>query len=97
MKTWLKGGLIGLGIIVAIFVINVLIGGSHPFSGEGSMFLFLLASFPFVKIFSLLDNQYPNNLPLSLAIYIIVTFIAYFLSGALIGLIVGKIKSTSQE
>lgn len=93
MRTWLKGGLIGLGIIVSIFLIDILLGLPSPFSGEGSMFIFFLSSLPFLVVFDFFDKN-PYSWLFAFTIYTTVTFLAYFLVGAIIGWIVGKIKSS---
>ncbi len=77
MKTWLKGGLIGVGIYVLMFVIALLFCssgiGSTKASGLFCVFLLFAASRnPFL---------------------IIRMVVIYFFIGALIGWIIGKIKS----
>lgn len=98
LAAWLKGGFIGLGIIILIFIVSVLLGLPDPFKGEYSMFLFLMASLPFVRVFGFFENLFhnltwPYDWIFPFVIYILVTFLAYFLIGAFIGFIIGKIKS----
>jgi len=102
MKTWLKGGLLGLIIYFLIFLFDLVIGfdGMHDF-------LEIIPSLPLGIILGIykfnlcffISNiqtspficQIPNFYFYSI-IYII-NFLAYFIIGAIIGWIIGKIKS----
>ena len=92
---WLKGGIIGLLLILLIFIANLLLGLPHPLQGEGSMFLFLYASLPFVKVFFIFDRL-PYSYAFAFTLYVLSTFLGYFIVGAAIGFIVGKIKSKNK-
>ena len=97
LPAWLKGGIIGFGIIFGIFIINLLLdafvyGRLPPFHGEWSMFYFVIASFPLIGIARMLDN--PPLTGISAAwVYALIVFVVYFVIGSLIGGIVGKIRS----
>ncbi len=95
LPAWLKGGIIGFGIIFSIFIINMgldaVVRGRAPFYGEFSMVFFYMASLPFDNIAIMLDN--PPLTGISAAwVYSLIVFAIYFVVGAGIGWIVGKIR-----
>lgn len=96
LPAWLKGGIIGLGIILSVFVINLLLDAFvysrwPPFTKEWGMFYFFIASLPLMGLARILDNPPLTGLT-SAWVYSLIVFIFYFLIGAVIGWIVGKIK-----
>ena len=100
-KYWLKGGVIGLSVIVFIFSTNLfvdlIIAKRGIFGGEFSMLLFLLAFPPSIAIMRYLDNI-PNISGINITLIVIfLEFVSYFILGSIIGLIVGKIKGNREE
>jgi hypothetical protein len=103
MKTWLKGGLIGLGIGILIILHSYTFGcnpiplGSNTNSCTGSIetiiaFLEVILMLPamiFISWFQFIET----NIILSF----IISSIYFFLLGALIGLIVKKIKKINKH
>lgn len=98
MKTWLKGGLIGVGVSLVLIIyyliwINFI---CPPFSGEcgiGAIFWYL-AYFPISYIISYILLPIANIIPqrIGLVFLFIAGTVEYFLIGSLIGLIIQKIK-----
>lgn len=82
MKTWLKGGIILLGLDLILMAISYLT--SSP--GKGRSVALSIAQFPFTSLFG-----YPNTL-----IVIIGGLITYFILGSLIGFIISKFKKTKR-
>ena len=96
MKTWLKGGLIAVGIIAILFIFYysipnkagmVRVGGENIFS----IFFYILVGifYPLRLLYSL--GILKNNLIIYIALLALFGF--YFFLGSLIGLIIQKIKS----
>jgi len=89
MKSWLKGGLIGLIILLIIVLIDFSAGCKFGRNiGEGCGILLMLASFP---LFSLTKNLFSAGYSWYFGT-IMLTGILYFIIGAIIGFIIGKIK-----
>ena len=96
MKAWLKGGLIGGGIILFLYLIAL------PLKGSVIVVPFYCLSYPLFLIFYFVFGNkangvisYPGGEFFSFpkGWFVFLTIILYFLIGSLIGWIVGKMKS----
>lgn len=94
MKSWLKGGLIGLVVGVILIILGVFL------FGFGASFLYnFLGIFSFLIILPVYFVKYVLNCTqtgcmfLVLFISIVIVPLECFLIGAIIGLIVGKVKN----
>ena len=88
MKTWLKGGLIGGGIYVLIYII-LLIFGSTLFAGDTSLLFIML---PCIWVISCSGEGCMACVVLGPFINLILSFAL----GSIIGYIIQKIKSRKQ-
>ncbi|MDD5192526.1 MAG: hypothetical protein PHH54_03895 [Candidatus Nanoarchaeia archaeon] len=98
MKAWLKGGLIGAGIIFITILMGMfanLLRGKILFHG-GELTILTFFAIPFFWIFDYLDKIIHSSMLLNLVIYTALILI-YFVIGALIGLIAGKIKNRKKN
>lgn len=107
MKSWLKGGLIGVVIITILSIPALICFIQCSFSGEGEgcipcailslpIFFGCFIIYPLYFIVLSLVKVY-NHIPgitlFSNLVFILISLSGYFLFGALIGWIIGKIKS----
>jgi len=91
MKTWLKGGLWGAGIIAFLEIVSLILAFSLHGSFEAiCWYLFIFTSLPLAML-GLVDLQYFSIN--GIIIMIIWSILVFFLIGAIIGKIIGKIKS----
>ncbi|OGZ63043.1 MAG: hypothetical protein A2812_02270 [Candidatus Staskawiczbacteria bacterium RIFCSPHIGHO2_01_FULL_36_16] len=100
MKTWLKGGLIVVGIYILLTLVLIPME-SYWDKGEGFFItIWALPSFVGMLISSFIPLLHNSSSLLSslldLTILIITSLTFWFLIGSLIGLIIGKIKSKRQ-
>ena len=91
MKTWLKGGLIGLGIFVIGFI-SLFINNSF-FDGATTIFYYIYKIIFFMSyLFRFLLGTGVKGEIFGVFLGIIISPIFYFIIGAIIGLIISKIK-----
>ena len=88
MKSWVKGGLIGLGVLVLVFVLILFLG---EYGSIIHLFPFDIKC-PFIETLTepTLEPIMPNPLCGWFNVLIIISF--WFLLGAIIGWLVGKLK-----
>ena len=92
MKTWLKGGLIVLGLDILILLVTFVMSQSRSLDPDGAYgFLMIFTQMPFLMIIEPLTNE-----TLQLGILVVLSLAGYFILGAIIGLIISKIKLKQQ-
>ena len=83
MKTWLKGGLIGIGIYLIIGIIDFILTKMSG-TGEFGGFILMVAAAPIFFLLRLFGN-------LNFILYLFLGFLLYFLVGAIIGAVISLI------
>ena len=95
MKSWLKGGLIGVFLAIILIILSLLAGREE----FGTIFIYILffLAYP-LTIFLLKTNIAYAVLNTAMVNLFYILLIPYaFLIGAIIGLIIGRFKNRNQE
>jgi len=92
MKTWLKGGLIGLGIGFIMLLFGYVMMPPSPHSP-----ISWLSQYPLYFLAFLVEKLFGDGFSFFNIVIDIAFLILYFLTGAIIGWIVGKIKPSKSK
>ena len=98
LPTWLKGGLIGLGIFLIFFLLIILIfNGRCGDMGCAEVWILVFSTLPTVYLTSYFLNLLSIPMGYNYLFYLVPGIIQYFILGSLAGYIYSKFRKSTKN